>query len=187
MTALPPLDQQFVYHVDRYDTVVYCDTAWLRFAQANDAPELDVAHVVGRPLWDFIATAETKDLYKLLVAKARAEHTPVTVSFRCDAPTCRRVMRLRIAPIADGRLAFTSTLEEEEPRPYVALLDPTVPRSEAYLKMCSWCKRVLVEGAGWLEVEAAAEALQLFHQTHLPHITHAICEPCYSGVLAALD
>lgn len=187
MTTHVLTDQQFVYHVDQHDRVVYCDAAWLRFAEANEAPELDAPAVLGRPLWDFIATAESQTLYQLLVAKVRAEHRPVTVSFRCDAPTCRRTMQLRIAPLANDHLAFTSTLVEEEPRPYVALLDPAVPRSEAYLKLCSWCKQVLVAGKGWLEVEDAAEVLQLFHQPRLPQISHAICELCYAGVMAVLE
>ena len=64
----------------------------------------------------------------------------------------------------------------------------SLPRSDAHIKMCGWCKQVLVEGRGWLEVEDAAEALQLFRQTRLPpQITHAICEPCFSGAMAALE
>ncbi|NNJ13679.1 hypothetical protein EKD04_025470 [Chloroflexales bacterium ZM16-3] len=180
-------DREFVYHVDRNDIVAYCDLAWLRFAQNNAAPELDIPHVVGHRIWEFIATAETQTLYQLLMTKARAEQKPVSVSFRCDGPTCRRLMRLSIAPLSDDGLTFTSHLVEEEPRPYVALLDPAASRAEVYIKMCSWCKQVFVEGRGWLEVEDAAEAMQLFLQAHLPQITHAICEPCYSGAMAALE
>ena len=148
MTACFPPGQQFVYHVDHNDIVVSCDAAWLRFAQEHGAPELDVSRVIGRSLWDFIATAETRSLYHLLVAKSRAAQTSVAVSFRCDGPTCRRAMRLTITPLVDNQLMFTSVLVEEEPRPYVALLDTTLPRSDTYLTLCSWCKQVLVEGHG---------------------------------------
>ena len=51
--------------------------------------------------------------------------------------------------------------------------------------MCSWCKRVDVEGA-WSDVEAAVQRLRLFELTSLPQITHGICEPCLGGMLELL-
>lgn len=54
--------------------------------------------------WLTIATAESQALYQLLVAKVRAEHCPVTVSFRYDASICRRAMRLRIALLTNDSL-----------------------------------------------------------------------------------
>jgi hypothetical protein len=180
-------DQEFVYHIDREDRVIFCDTAWHRFACENNAPELDTPEIIGRPLLDFVATQETRVLYTLLMAKARTEQRTVVVTFRCDGPLCRRMMRLEIAPLEGDALRFTSVLVEEEPRPYMALLDPDAPRSDRFIAMCGWCKQVKVDETHWLEVEAASEALHLLIQPRLPQITHSICQSCYARAVAALE
>lgn len=187
MTTSLILDHQFTYQVDCNDAVVFLDTAWLRFARANGAPELDTTELIGKPLWAFIADPETIELYHMLMAKARHTAQPVGVNFRCDAPSCRRMMRLEIAPCEDGGLIFTSLLVEEQPRPYQLLLNPSVPHSGEFLSMCSWCKQVHVDQIGWIEVEDAIDTLGLFDQPVLPQISHGICERCYEDVMAVLD
>lgn len=187
--STPPHEQpQYRYHIDAADIVVACDQVWFDFADANGAPELcRPPGVINRPLWEFISSLETVALYRMLLARVRAQGEPVAVSFRCDAPECRRSMRLELHPLPDNGVAFTSTLLAEEPRPAVRLLDARTPRSDVFIGVCSWCKRVRVEGVGWLEVEEAIEALGIFQDAALPQLTHTICESCYAAVIAALD
>ena len=73
---------------------------------------------------------------------------------------------------------FTVRTTREDERKRISLLDPLVNRTDEYLVMCSWCKRVDVAG-NWLDVEVAAKQLELFNETSLPQITHSICNDCY--------
>ena len=56
------------------------------------------------------------------------------------------------------------------------LLDPDFPRTEEFLTMCAWCKKV--KAPGWMEAEDAVQRLNFFDRPQLPQITHGICENC---------
>ena len=96
-------------------------------------------------------------------------------------------MDIRIAADSSGRVVlFSARLrseeEREEPQP---LLDPDAPRDEGdFLPMCAWCDRFLVDGE-WVEVEEAAERLELFRRSEMPTLDHGICPQCSGQLLAA--
>ena len=50
--------------------------------------------------------------------------------------------------------------------------------------MCGWCDRFEVDGE-WVEVEEAAQRLELFDRAELPTISHGICPDCNALLLAA--
>jgi hypothetical protein len=168
------------YRLDSEDRIVSVGAEWLAFARANAGAELEPGAVLGRRLWDFIADRETRHLYGLIFATARLERRNVTIPFRCDSPTSRRYMELAIEPLADDALDLSSMTIREEPRSYVALLDPSVPRSDDLLVICSWCKQVLVPRTGWVEVEIAIRRLDLFASAQLPNLSHGMCSACES-------
>jgi hypothetical protein len=86
-------------------------------------------------------------------------------------------MELEISPLPDGGLLCTAELERAERRVPVRLLDSQVSRSEAFVGMCSWCKRIRADPELWLEIEEAVSALRLLAETP-PEITHTICPDC---------
>ena len=94
MTGLSP---RFTYRVDGNDVITYVSEAWVEFARQNGAATLDEASVVGRSIWDLIAHAPTRELYKLVFRKVRVGKT-VVLPFRCDAPRLRRYMQLSLTP-----------------------------------------------------------------------------------------
>jgi len=96
-------------------------------------------------------------------------------------------MRLTVQPLPKHWLDLISEILREEPRPPVSLLDNTVPRTEALLTMCGWCKRVRLESNRWVEVEKAVELLRLFDRKKLPAISHGICPGCSELVTAAIE
>lgn len=168
----------FRYQVDSGDRIRFVDAEWLEFARQNAGSMLDRDAVLGRPLWEFIAGEETRQLYSLIFNVARVQMREINVPFRCDSPTCRRYMELAIAPLADGFLNLSGLLIREEPRPYVALLDPSVPRSDVFVRICSWCKRVFIPPNEWAEVELAIRCLNVFASSDLPALTHVMCTAC---------
>lgn len=170
------------YRIDRERRLVAVSGGWNEFASANDASELCGDAVLGRRLLDFVAGSETKHLYDLLFSRVEAGHT-VSVRFRCDAPSSRRHMRLTASPGAPEGIDFrVETLEVDE-RPSQLLLARHYLRDTEWVTICSWCKRVLLEGR-WVEVEEAIEPLDLFARDRMPQLTHGLCASCTSAIRA---
>lgn len=165
------------YRIGIDDRIFHLGSGWEPFASDNGAVDLSAKNVVGRPIWDFIEGDEVRHLYRLLVDRVRAEGRPVQLPFRCDSPELRRYMELDIAPELGKSLWFSARLLRAEPRQKVAILDPSAPRSETFLKICSWCKRIVVRN-DWLEIEDGIVRLGLFEEGPLPRLTHGMCPDC---------
>jgi hypothetical protein len=167
-----------LYHLNASDEISSVNEEWLRFAQANDGQSLLSPQILGRPLWDFIGDLETQHIYRLLHRRVRAGGGPVQFSFRCDGPECRRLLELSISLGVEQELIYRVRTVSEEHRSPVPLLDPLLRRSERFVTMCGWCKRVAAPPHGWLEVEDAVAALSLFAEPRPPQLTHGICGEC---------
>jgi hypothetical protein len=176
-----PANTVYSYRIDRDDRIRYVSPEWVEFAEENDAKDLQPDAVVGRVLWRFIAGDETQYVYRVLFSNIRKDRRTRAVPFRCDGPLIRRFMELAVSASDEGGLELTGVLLREEPRDAMALLDARTPRTGELLAMCAWCKRVSVKGE-WLEVERAIVDLGLFDDSHLPQITHGICQDCSRAV-----
>jgi hypothetical protein len=192
-----------VYRVDRHDVITRVNAAWRAFAAENGAASL-AARAVGTSLWAHVEGAETRALYAGVHAAVRRSGRPVTLPFRCDAPEERRWMELTVRPLGGGHLQVVSALVQRAAWPRVPLLDPAEPRGAAQFVMCSWCKRVRIDG----DVAAAGAtrtAARPSHDGHgggpwvdvlglpasppgagLPRVVHDACPNCAAHVRAAL-
>jgi len=173
--------RRFVYHVDRDNTIIRVNADWIAFAQENAAAHLDDTTVIGQSLLDYVTDRETRHLYALLLQKVRNAQASITLPFRCDSPSLRRYMELTLVPHINAGVEFDAQLIRIEPRPPMALLDPTQQRSEDFVVICSWCKRIRTP-AGWCEVEVAVRRLRLFDTAKLPALSHGICPSCQQMV-----
>lgn len=179
----------FRYQIDDHDRITFVDDAWLSFALANEAPELTERHVIGQPIWKFLAGKEVRELYRLVFNAVRSENREIRLPFRCDSPTCRRTMELRMSP-EKGRtreIAVEGVLLEEEQRPYVALFDPSERDPDLFVVVCSWCKRVHKNQDRWLNVEAAIVDMDLLRSDRLPNLSHGICPDCAATLQSAVE
>jgi len=131
-----------VYHLNARDEIAYVNEAWLSFARANQGEALVSPRILGRLLWDFIGDVDTQHVYRLLHRRVRTKGTPVRLCFRCDAPAVRRRLELEISPRDDQGLTYRVRTLSGQVRQPVPLLDPQRLRSERFVTMCSWCKRV---------------------------------------------
>lgn len=122
----------------------------------------------------------------MLLRRVRGELSSIDLPFRCDGPTVRREMDIRIASQASGRfVAFSARLRAEEWRhEFQPLLATETPRGEETLTMCGWCDRFLVDGE-WVEVERAVARLGLFQLPEMPEIDHGVCPDCTEMLRAA--
>lgn len=174
--------ERFVYSIDAADHVDFVSPEWEDFAARNDAGHLTARAVTGRPLFDFIMDPTTAQIYQAAIQRVRGHGNSVTLPFRCDGPHCRRYMELHISLRQGDGVTFESRLLREEPRPVVALLDPSVAHGGDLLRMCSWCKQVAVEDA-WVEVEEAVIRLGLFDGQRVPELSHGICPRCRGSLM----
>ncbi len=166
------------YAIDSEDRICFLSPEWMAFAFHNGGSKLTPGVVLGRSLWDFVAGAKTRHLYELLLARVRTSKKSVTVPFRCDAPSLRRSMELTLTPTNSGGVEFRSQLVHEEHRKPVVV--PAAPKSRTgdFLRICSWCKRVVLDHGTWVEIEEALARTQLFLREDLPEFTHTICPRC---------
>jgi hypothetical protein len=165
------------YHVDERNCIIYVDSGWDAFARENGASTLQRDAVVGRPLLSFITGRAMKHLSESILQRVRSTRHPLTFPFRCDGPAIRRLMTLTMTPLEDDVIKFDVHTLQGTQRDYVALLDPVVLRSDEWLTVCSWCKRVDVQNE-WIEVEDATARLRLLDAPTVPHMTHGICPDC---------
>ncbi len=176
--------RSFVHRVDASEIITHVNDAWEAFARENRADHLASEHVVGTSLWRHIGDLETKELYRAILARVRSKRLVLALPYRCDAPDRRRFMELRISPTGSDEVEFASRIVREEQRNPVRLLESDAERSDEFVRMCSWCKKV--KTSDWVEVEEAVRELGLFHRLRLPQITHAICPNCLARLKASL-
>jgi len=184
MIGLPDT-QTFVHGIDAEDRIAHVNDAWLTFAREN-AYENAGGGVLGQPLWSFIADVATQALYEVVLEKVRNDAIAISLPYRCDSPSLRRFMRLDMVPRFDYGVDFCSRVIRLESRPEPLLLTAE-DRSDEFIRMCSWCKRVATPNNTWVEVETAIELLGLFDEPRLPGITHGVCPECQERVLKALE
>ncbi len=177
MTSPRECASPVVYQLGPDNRILSVNPAWDAFALANQAPHLQADCVVGESLFSYFSGMETSHLYEVMIDRVRQNQHATVVSFRCDAPSMRRFMELKIAPLPGSVLEFSATTLRQESRQRVSVLDVQQPRSDEMLKMCAWCKRVDLSG-DWVEIEQAIESMDLFHRAEQPRITHGICRPC---------
>ena len=178
--SIATLTDPVMFSIDRHDEIVEVNDAWTTFALANDAPELVHERVLQRSLWDFIADATTRQLYGDLLLRVR-RGTPARFSFRCDSPTARRHLEMRLTPGPDDAVQFESVVLASEVRVQQPLWDRHVRRGEDLVRVCAWCKRVDLAGE-WVEVEEAIGRLRIFERHDIPSLSHGICPDCFEAM-----
>lgn len=173
-----------VYWLNDRDEVCFVNSEYDEFAGANAGVAVTSEAVLHRPLWDFITDPSTRQIYRDVLSRVRGGRA-IQFSLRCDSPTCRRLLQMKVCKGEDRIIEFRVRTISEEDRVCQPLFDPGTTRSADLLSVCGWCKKVKVED-GWLEVEDAITHLQLFERSVLPGITHGICERCHHSMMDML-
>ena len=174
------------YEIDAADRLTRVNSAWSAVAVAAGAAHLVESRVIGRSLWDFIGDATTRQLYAAILDRARSGAL-IAFDFRCDTPTRRRRLHMRITGRPAGGVAFDVRVADAQDRPSVALLDPALERGPGTIRMCGWCKRVPLPSGGWVEIEDAMPVLAVLDQVPPPAISHGMCPACYDAISSELD
>lgn len=167
------------YRIDSEDVFVHLSEGWQTFAEENLGTEsCYVDQVLGSRLWSHIRGRETRELYRILLAKVRETGRTISLPYRCDSPSLLRAYEMRIEPAADGIIDFRNRVLAIEQRDPVGLLENDTPRSDAELSVCSICRKIAVSCDEWLEVEEAVVRLRLFDAVRLPRLSNGLCAAC---------
>lgn len=141
----------------------------------------------GESLWDNVHGDALRHFYATVLEHVRRTGEPVRIPFRCDAPDCRRDMRLQVAPLPGGWARFTTELIAARDRPPIPLLAADAPRTGETLRICSMCLDIHMADGTWLPLESAVEALGLTGATAFPRLSHGMCPACFQREMAALE
>lgn len=173
------------YVIDEQDRLVRVNDAWTRFAADNSGEMLRPAMILGRPLWNFISEPVVRDIYRRLVAQARAG-TPTRFAYRCDSPTMRRRFEMRISGVGH-QVEFTSNLLSEEARPSIPLFDVTKQHTQVIVRMCGWCHAIARPDGTWEPLEIGINRLGLLEGQPSPRVSHGICAACAQEMFPGLQ
>jgi hypothetical protein len=171
------------WRFDGDDLLCGVGAGWNEFALANDGGGC-VPPPLGRGLAEFVSSADFCVVWQAILRLARTEHDrPVTLTYRCDAPSERRILTATVTSITRGEIEIVSSTERSQPRPAVRLLAADADDCGSdMVRMCGWCARVEVNG--WVDVEEGCRRLNLLEldAAPLPRITHGICGDCVDAV-----
>lgn len=176
---------EIYYIIDAEDRLTRLGGGWEGFAEENGGRALTERRVTGRPLWDFISGSSATQVYRDVVAKVRSGRL-AEFTFRCDGPSCRRLMEMRIRALSGGEVEFRTRTLSEKARRLEPLLDGDRERSDEVLHVCSWCNRIQVEAEVWEEVEVAVARLGVMECDRMPMLSHGICRHCSEKVFACV-
>lgn len=179
------MPQQLVYEVDDRDRIVAVGAEWQTFADVNGGESLRPSALLGRPLFDFIADATVRDVYRALLRKARSGRA-VRFRFRRDAQTSRGDFEMIVAATAPARVSFASTRLRECVRPERSDFGHS-PRPAALVRMCSWCHAIGSDADDWQPLESAIATLRLLEPDRHLGVTHGICPACVERIFRALE
>ena len=186
MTDVAASPDGCVYRIDASDTITYVSPQWIRFAEANDAPDLTADAVVGKPIWAFINGADTQSLYKELFRNLRSHPSEIIIPFRCDSPSIVRHMSLTLGSLRAKGIEFEGRILQEEVRKPVALLSKRAARSRESIEICSLCRRLFVHGE-WIEVTEAIVRRRLFNYDPVPRLEETVCLECRTRLNARIQ
>jgi hypothetical protein len=171
----PPAET--AYRLNARDEILWVSSTWDGFALANQGGNCLGKSIEGTSLWDHITGDVTRMWLKSLLSVARNCQRIRDVAYRCDSPTERRFMRMRLIPEPDGNLLLEHTILERVARskPVYPTYDPA-----AAIWRCSSCGRVLQNGR-WVECDGPSVLAKASPRGQLP-VVYGICESCQAAL-----
>jgi len=171
--------------LDASDAIAFVSEGWLDSARQSGSPDLTEASVLGRPFSDFVADQVSIQLYQLVFRRVRRTGQTIRVPFRCETHNERWHMEMEVRSLGNGTLECRNqtVLVENRGPAHSAEADA---RSKSFLTLCSWCKKVKLPEGAWVDVEAAAQRIELFLGV-APQLTHGVCPSCRTALRGSLE
>lgn len=163
------------YRIDSKDRIDFFNEEFVAAAKMTDMG--DPSGFFGTPIWDFFADEATAELYRTVYERVRSTRGSANLAFRSDAPDSRRSIQMQLKWLNNDGIEHACRVGLEEKRPPLLLFDSRAPRSESFVKLCSWCGQVQIYPQ-WIEAEEACRLLMGPPGHPLPQLTHGLCPVC---------
>jgi hypothetical protein len=176
----PTEPRTVTYVVDAGDTLCDVDDAWSTFAELNDAGgSLRPKDVIGRSLWDFIRDESLQIIYRRLLDLARSSSHEIEFDFRCDSPSFRRYMHMRMKGRDDGHVLFVSqTLRTAAS--HNSLRSDSAYKGNRHVRRCSLCNQYAMPDGSYGEIEQLVTDDGLLDNNSDVRIIWTVCENCHN-------
>lgn len=160
------------YWLDKNDLIERVSLFWDEFALANDGGKVVASKIRGKPIWEFIGDEQTVVWLKILFESVRKRQTPQERPYRCDSPSERRYMLMRVSPMHSGALAVENILLRVEQRRHPVFFSTTPGENTEAQRIlrCSICGKIK-KNLAWTEPDSEADTLRL-------PVVYTVCEGC---------
>ena len=169
------LINQTTYYLDKGDKILSVGSGWNQFASENDGEQLVAAKVEGRSIWDFISGDITKVWFRTIIQLADLHQEAVEHPYRCDSPTLKRYMKMRVSKENNILRVDHSLLRvERREKPVLIRHASEFDIFSQAMRCCSLCGRIH-RGREWYEPDDAifdSEGSQTFF------VIYVVCETC---------
>jgi len=168
-----------IYLVNSDNIIVEVNQNWDAFAHENNGENVAQSEVVGRSVLDFVTGKVTRNYWQELLNRARDTLQPMTIDYRCDAPSLKRWMRMELQREENGNLRISHQQLATAPRSKPIHFKPARHRGQQTHIRCSFCSRIKIK-EHWHEADDAAHHSNEVTHTdgHTFHVTYGLCGEC---------
>ncbi|ATX82724.1 hypothetical protein Ga0123462_1882 [Mariprofundus ferrinatatus] len=177
----------FELTIDKNNIIKHVNDAWLDFANSCNSLLANKSKVLDKPLFTFIDGEMVKNLYLNILLRVRSSEKAFVYKFRCDSPSVRRLLEMKISPLDKQDILFTSCIIKSEHREPVSMLDCSLPRNNEVVFICSICKKIELDCHEWIEIEEALSKDDLFCRDGIPQIANGLCPDCGKHFLDEIE
>jgi hypothetical protein len=178
---LPTNTQMLTYWLDKNDVIQKVCVAWDQFAQANDGQATLAEQVIGKRLWNFIDGSNTRLWLDAVLTYARISGSIVEKRYRCDSPTEKRFMLMRVIPHTADLLEVQCNLEQELPQQVCVQFEAKTRRIPSLKVRCSICNRIKINADTWQEADTAVLNGSL-DNTKPVKVIYGVCAACQAAI-----
>lgn len=164
------------YRIDHEDNIVSVFDNWIEAAEEGNNQELqDVESVLDTSIFDHLNDESTKSFYKLTFEQCRKQNKAVELDYRCDSPTEKRFMKMRVIPLPDRSLNIHNyLLKTERFRAPVIIKPYDVSSNKKPVLRCSLCNSLKLPTAKhWID----PGYINVISESYFS-VIHAICPDC---------
>lgn len=148
------------YEVDRNNLITALSPNWDAQVLTQKTPKLMSKHLLEQPLHHFIVGDVTLMFTETMLNAARVKQQTIEKPYRCDTPTLKRKMLMRLTPFSEGSVRVEHSLVEAVPWQYSAQFKQGVStpkpsekapkkHTKGLIKRCSMCNN-LRDGDQWI-------------------------------------
>ncbi len=167
------------YRIDEDDVIMDIGGQWDEFARDNGGGQILKPQVLGTRLYQHIKGETCRTYVWTMLDAVRKLEKPIVRSYRCDSPTCKRFMTMRIVPESRNKLLLEHRLVSTQPFERTLRFACAPDSVHTRVTRCSMCNRLQIDGA-WGEPELVlAHAAKSVTDATL--VIYSVCMDCKTG------